>query len=223
MRAFHSPEARAKAQETMRLKRAAGFKSFCRPRTEDEKARISATMKTTLASRPDIRAKRAPYGRVHSVDTRAKLSAAHLGMKHTPESRAKMSASKKGRSFHSLEWRAQVSSKLRGRPARFPNKRFYYKGCAFRSSWELRVAQAFDALGVRWEYESRRFDLGSQTYAPDFYLPDGDCYWEVKGYFGPKSRRTIALFRECYPDVILLIVNEHAMKALERAAMLRAA
>jgi hypothetical protein len=88
-----------------------------------------------------------------------------------------------------------------------------------RSSWELRTAQALDALGVRWEFEPKRFDLGTQTYTPDFYLPDGDCYWEVKGYYGPKSRKTVALFRERYPDVRLLLVTEVSMLALERAAL----
>jgi len=84
--------------------------------------------------------------------------------------------------------------------------------------WEVRVAKALDALGIRWEFEPRRFDLGPQTYTPDLYLPDGPCYLEVKGYYGPKSQKTISLFRECYPNTRLLLVREVEMKALERAA-----
>lgn len=194
-----------------------------RPRTEDEKRRISESMKIRLAGDPELRRKRAPVGRVHSAETRAKIAAAHVGMKHTPESRAKMSASKKGLRVHSLERYKEFGLRMRGREASYPKRRFYYADEAFRSSWELRVAQALDALGVRWLYEHKRFDLGTQTYAPDFYLPDGNCYYEVKGYFGPKSKKTIALFRDQYPHETLLIVDERAMLALERAAHRRAA
>jgi len=134
-----------------------------------------------------------------------------------------MSVSKTGKRFLSDEHYAKLSRERRGQPSRFPMRRFYYAGEAFRSSWELRVATALDALGVRWEYEPRRFDLGSQTWAPDFYLPDGDCWFEVKGYFGPKSQRTVTLFRQRYPDVKLLLVRKDAMEALERAAIQRAA
>lgn len=192
--------------------------SFNRLRTEDEKRRISESMKRYIAENPEHKKKISCAGRVHSLETRAKISAAHIGMKHKPESRAKMSRAKTGRVVMTPEQYKANGLKFRGREAPYPKRRFYYGGCAFRSSWEMRVAQALDALGVKWLYEHKRFDLVSQTYCPDFYLPDGNCYWEVKGYFGPKSKKTISLFREQYPDVPLLIVNEDAMVALERAA-----
>lgn len=188
-----------------------------RPRTEDEKRRISESLKKRLAGDPALRRKRAPFGRILSLETRTKIAAAHMGMSHGPIARAKISLARTGKPL-SAAHKLKISQFNRGRPASFPMKRFYYAGCAFRSSWELRVAKALDALGVRWLYESKRFDLKTQTYAPDFYLPDGDCYWEVKGYYGPKSKRTIALFREHHPNETLLVVDEDAMLALERAA-----
>jgi hypothetical protein len=171
-----------------------------------------------LAEDPGLRQKRSWRGRTLSDETKAKIAAAHIGMTHTPESRQKMSKAKTGRVVHSPEHYRAMGLKMRGRPAPFPNRRFYYADCAFRSSWEMRVAKALDALGMRWQYEAKRFDLVSQTYAPDFYLPDGNCYWEVKGYYGPKSKRTIELFREHYPNETLLVINERAMKAIEAAS-----
>ena len=57
-----------------------------------------------------------------------------------------------------------------------------YKGYRFRSRLEARWAVFFDALGVRWEYEKETFDLGDAGwYLPDFWLPDFDCWVEVKG------------------------------------------
>ena len=134
-----------------------------------------------------------------------------------PEVRAKLRGPNPNKA-RSPEHYARLAEANRGTPARYPMKRFYYGGEAFRSEWELRVAKSLDVLGVRWEYEKTRFDLGTQTYAPDFYLPDGNCYWEVKGYYGPKSQATVALFRQQYPAIPLVLVFENAMKALERAA-----
>ena len=57
-----------------------------------------------------------------------------------------------------------------------------YKGYRFRSRLEARWAVAFDAMGIKYEYEPEGFDLGDgYYYLPDFYLPDDDVWVEVKG------------------------------------------
>lgn len=63
-----------------------------------------------------------------------------------------------------------------------------YNGYKFRSRLEARWAMFFDSLGVAYEYEPEGFDLtevagGSKTvwYLPDFYLPELNCFAEVKG------------------------------------------
>ena len=43
-----------------------------------------------------------------------------------------------------------------------------YKGYRFRSRLEARWAVFFDALGLKWEYESEGFELPSGRYLPDF-------------------------------------------------------
>lgn len=114
----------------------------------------------------------------------------------------------------------RLGDRLRGKPATYPMRRSYYKGVPFRSSWEVRAAKSLDALGIQWEFESKRFDLGSETYAPDFYLPTEDVFWEIKGYYGPKSQRTVALFREKYPQHRLVLIDEVALEILEASATL---
>lgn len=56
-----------------------------------------------------------------------------------------------------------------------------YKGYRFRSRLEARWAVFFDTLGVKWEYEKEGYDLDGVWYLPDFWLPEQECWFEVKG------------------------------------------
>lgn len=55
-----------------------------------------------------------------------------------------------------------------------------YKGYRFRSRLEARWAVFLDALGVTFEYEPQGFDLNGIWYLPDFYIPDLECWVEIK-------------------------------------------
>lgn len=55
-----------------------------------------------------------------------------------------------------------------------------YKGYRFRSRLEARYAVAFDALGIKWDYEPEGFNVCGRTYLPDFFLPALSTYVEVK-------------------------------------------
>lgn len=62
-----------------------------------------------------------------------------------------------------------------------------YKGHQFRSRLEARWAVFFDAIGIRWRYETQGYYVGIEDaygmakYLPDFYLPDTETWVEVKG------------------------------------------
>lgn len=56
-----------------------------------------------------------------------------------------------------------------------------YAGCRFRSRLEARWAVLFDALRIPWQYEPQGYQIGEQTYLPDFYLPQSKTWVEVKG------------------------------------------
>ena len=56
-----------------------------------------------------------------------------------------------------------------------------YKGYRFRSRLEARWAVFFDEMGIKYEYEPEGIVLSDGThYLPDFFLPDFNCYFEVK-------------------------------------------
>lgn len=56
-----------------------------------------------------------------------------------------------------------------------------YQGYRFRSRLEARWAVFLDTLGVKYQYEPEGFELvGAGRYLPDFWLPDLDCWIEIK-------------------------------------------
>lgn len=57
----------------------------------------------------------------------------------------------------------------------------HYNGYRFRSRLEARWAVFFDHAHIKYEYEPEGFELDDGTkYLPDFYLPEGGYYVEVK-------------------------------------------
>lgn len=166
------------------------------PHTPEWRAKISAALKGR--KKPDgfgehLRA--IWIGKPRSADTRAKM----LRAIRTPEAREKMRVA------------------ALGKPCTHP-KRQQYGEILMRSTFEVRVARAFDQLGMRWQYEPHRFHLGTQTYLPDFYLPDEQMYVEVKGWFGPDSQTTVSRFFDQHPQLPLAILMEPQIEALEAIA-----
>jgi hypothetical protein len=211
------------------------------PKSPEHRAKIAAAnigKRHSEETKAKMRA--AKLGKAKSLETRARMSQARKGMVFSDETRARMSASAKERAAdpdqrkrladvgrlggwgrsgksHSADARLKMSAARLGKEPNWPrDKRVEYNGHRFRSSWEVRVARALDALGIKWEYEPKRFHFGDQTYRPDFYLPDEDVYWEVKGYFTSRAQRAVRLFRERV-DVPLVVINKAAMLMLERA------
>lgn len=56
-----------------------------------------------------------------------------------------------------------------------------YRGYRFRSRLEARWAVYMDHLGIKWEYEKEGFELQSGRYLPDFWIPEWEMWFEVKG------------------------------------------
>lgn len=72
-----------------------------------------------------------------------------------------------------------------------------YRGIRFRSKLEAKYARAFDILRISWTYEEVNFMFDDGTcYAPDFYMPEIDTYFEVKGVMTEEDERKIKMLSE---------------------------
>jgi len=99
--------------------------------------------------------------------------------------------------------------------ARWHGPRPEYNGTYFRSSYEVRFAKICDTVGIAWEYEPRRFYLGTCSYLPDFYLLTLGIFIELKGYFSEEGKQKIALFRKLHPEFPLGVVLKCTLEKLE--------
>ena len=57
-----------------------------------------------------------------------------------------------------------------------------YNGYRFRSRHEARFAVFFDILRIPYHYEIEGYNLDGMRYIPDFWLPELDCWVEIKGW-----------------------------------------
>ena len=68
-----------------------------------------------------------------------------------------------------------------------------YNGHRFRSRLEARWAVFFDAMGIKYLYESEGFELENGiNYLPDFYLINHKCWIEIKGCEPTETERVKA-------------------------------
>jgi len=87
-----------------------------------------------------------------------------------------------------------------------------YKNNKLKSFWEYAFAQFLDLSDIKWEYESKTFDLGNTTYTPDFYLTDFGCYIEIKGWDSPPFRKKFRKFKRLYKNISLYIFKSKQLK-----------
>lgn len=117
------------------------------------------------------------------------------------------------------EVRRKISESLRGHPPN-PGSGRGKSGWRedldgyFRSRWEANVARTFRAEGVAYVYEPCAFPLDGDTYRPDFYLPDLDCFVEVTGYLTPGKALKVAALES--RGFMLLHITPDVYADLER-------
>jgi predicted DNA-binding protein YlxM (UPF0122 family)/transposase-like protein len=96
----------------------------------------------------------------------------------------------------------------------FPFKDRYGRSFWMRSSWEVKFAKYLDILGVKWDYEVTKFELPyNMTYLPDFWIYNKEtsdiiCIVDIKGWFRPKSRKRVSLFKQHYSNFQFLLLEE---------------
>lgn len=86
----------------------------------------------------------------------------------------------------------------------------------FRSNWEIELAELLAELGIQFKYEPKRFYFRgeNESYLPDFYLPEYNCWIEVKGYMDKRSLRRVKLFKKYYGKEFAFFLYEKEEREL---------
>lgn len=96
------------------------------------------------------------------------------------------------------------------------SKYIKYKDIWMHSTWEVIYAKYLDKNNIKWQYESKAFDLGDTTYTPDFYLPEKDLYIEVKGYWRVDAKNKFKLFQKLYSNITILIIDQNIIEKIKQ-------
>ncbi len=87
----------------------------------------------------------------------------------------------------------------------------------FYSRWEANFARLLNLLNIKWQHQPKTFDLKTQKYTPDFYLPEHDTFVEIKNFLSEYSLNRDKKFREFYPDTPLLLIVKDDYLELQNA------
>jgi hypoxanthine phosphoribosyltransferase len=94
----------------------------------------------------------------------------------------------------------------------------------FAHDSEAELARILDFYGVRWRYEPDVFPISwnadgavTESFAPDFYLPEADLYLEqttLKQSLVRRKNRKLRWLRQLYPEVRVKLFYARDFKAL---------
>jgi len=73
-------------------------------------------------------------------------------------------------------------------------------------NWEARVDRILHDIRIEYGYETESFELGSQTYIPDFIVED-DIIFEVKGKIWDKPDVRSQEFMQDYPEYTYVVIG----------------
>jgi len=89
-----------------------------------------------------------------------------------------------------------------------------YKKIWMRSSWEILFAKYLDKNKIKWQYEPKPFDLGNTTYTPDFYLPELNKYFEIKGWWRDDAKEKFRLFKRKYSKINIKLIRKKEIELI---------
>lgn len=97
-------------------------------------------------------------------------------------------------------------------------KHTMYKDTCFDSTWEANFAKWLDLSGIKWIFEPKGFELivnkKKTKYYPDFYIPEFDCYIEIKGYWREDAKAKFEVFKKYYSNINIKVFNESMLQSI---------
>lgn len=121
------------------------------------------------------------------------------GKHHTAESIQKMSISHirflETHHNHGLKWYTVNGHKVQG-------------------TWEKRFAEYLTDRNIKWKRTRLKYE-DSHFYTPDFYCPEEDVYFEVKGFRRDRDLYKMHMALKCNPGIRIKLIEKYEINHLE--------
>ena len=95
-------------------------------------------------------------------------------------------------------------------------------GINVRSSWEANFIRVLNLYKIQFDFEPTVFPFpvkrGTKAYTPDFFLPRGQEWIEVKGYLDDKSKIKLKRFKRYYLEdfsKLTCVISKYSKAAIK--------
>lgn len=84
-----------------------------------------------------------------------------------------------------------------------------------RNKYQKAYSKYLNKKGIEWEYEPKLFNIGKETYTPDFYLPETDTYVIIKCRWHNNLNKNIESFQKQYYSMNIIVLELSELKNLK--------
>lgn len=119
---------------------------------------------------------------------------------------------------HNSETRKHLSEVRQQWLTEHPNhgvKWFTVNGIKVQGTWEKRFAEHLNNKGIVWRREKLRF-LNTHYYTPDFYCPNENVYFEVKGFRRDRDIYKMYLVLAEHPELQIKMIEREQINNLDK-------
>lgn len=121
------------------------------------------------------------------------------GKHHTEDTRKKLSESRikylENNPNHGLKW-------------------YTINGIQVQGTWEKKFAEYLTSKNILWERKRIQF-LGTHRYTPDFYCPELNIYFEVKGFRRDRDIYKMHLALREHPEIQIKMIEREELNRLD--------
>lgn len=150
-----------------------------------------------------------PLAGKHAIETfRKKIEGGEAkwtwdGKHHSEETKKKLSTIRikflEANNDHGLKW-------------------YTINGIKVQGSWERKFAEYLNSHNINWTRITIPF-LGSHHYTPDFYCPNEDVYFEVKGFRRDRDIYKMHLVLKEHPNLKIKMIEKRELENLDKISI----
>lgn len=87
-------------------------------------------------------------------------------------------------------------------------------GIKVQGTWEKTFAEYLNKINIKWERKSLKYK-NTHRYTPDFYCPDQDIYFEIKGFRRDRDLYKMYLVLKEYPNIKIKMIERKEIMNLD--------